>query len=56
MHNIKIVHRDIKPRNCLYSTEHNKFVLADFGISTPIVEDYTQKTYVPYAGTDGYMT
>ncbi len=39
MHKFKIIHKDIKPSNVLYSPTYKKFVLSDFGISHPIVED-----------------
>lgn len=36
MHKVKIVHKDIKPDNILFSKEYNNFVLTDFGISHSI--------------------
>jgi serine/threonine protein kinase len=33
MHKLKIIHKDVKILNILYSYAHKKFVLSDFGIS-----------------------
>jgi serine/threonine protein kinase len=38
MHYLHIVHRDIKPANCLYSPAMKRYVLADFGVSHPVME------------------
>jgi serine/threonine protein kinase len=33
LHKFKIIHKDIKPSNILYSNSYDKYVLTDFGIS-----------------------
>ena len=36
MHKFKIIHKDIKPANMLYSNKYKKYVLTDFGLSHAI--------------------
>lgn len=36
LHRLKIIHKDIKPANMLFSVKYNKFVLNDFGLSHSI--------------------
>lgn len=38
MHLLRIVHRDIKPDNIVWSPSLQQLVLCDFGISTPVAE------------------
>jgi serine/threonine protein kinase len=37
MHKLKIIHKDIKPDNILYSTSVGDYVISDFGISQTVV-------------------
>lgn len=39
LHRFKIIHKDIKPENILYSNCYKNYVLSDFGISHSIYED-----------------
>jgi serine/threonine protein kinase len=55
MHNRHIVHRDIKPDNCLYSPSQKSYVFSDFGLSNSLLQNFRQQTYTYYAGTPGYM-
>jgi serine/threonine protein kinase len=38
LHKFKIIHKDIKLQNILYSKKYKKFVFTDFGISHLINE------------------
>lgn len=40
MHDSHIVHRDIKPDNCMYNPKLGKYVLIDLGISQIVEEGY----------------
>jgi serine/threonine protein kinase len=33
MHSLKLIHLDIKPSNIAYSTEFQKYIFIDFGLS-----------------------
>jgi serine/threonine protein kinase len=37
LHKIKIIHKDIKPQNILYSNYYNRTIFIDFGISQTII-------------------
>jgi serine/threonine protein kinase len=37
LHKLKIIHKDIKPDNILFSHNYQRNVLTDFGISHPII-------------------
>jgi serine/threonine protein kinase len=54
LHSLRIVHKDIKPQNVLWSQHYNRFVLCDFGISHYVKESIGQKTETGYEGTYGY--
>lgn len=56
MHILKIMHKDIKPANILYSNSWKDLVLTDFGVSTPIAEELGQKTKTYGEGTPNYMS
>jgi serine/threonine protein kinase len=56
LHNIGIVHRDIKVQNILWSRRLHRFVLCDFGLSTSITERLGQKTLTEFCGTWGCMS
>ncbi len=55
LHKLKIIHKDIKPENVLFSPSYNKFVFTDFGISHNIIENLGYKTMTFYEGTPIYM-
>ncbi len=38
MHKLKIIHKDIKSANLLFSKKYKKYVLCDFGLSHTIKE------------------
>ena len=50
MHRLKIVHRDIKPDNLMYSRIHNRLVFIDFGLSTFLEDDIGSKTMTSFVG------
>jgi serine/threonine protein kinase len=55
LHSFKIIHKDIKPANVLFSPIFNNYVLCDFGLSTALAEDVGFKTHTYREGTLGYM-
>lgn len=56
MHHYGIIHRDIKPANLLKSSLSNRYVLADFGLSTYVPEKVGMKSKTTYQGTPRYMS
>jgi serine/threonine protein kinase len=54
LHSLHIIHKDIKPKNILWSKRHGRFVLCDFGISHYVKGSAGQKTRTYYEGTYGY--
>jgi serine/threonine protein kinase len=40
LHRLKIIHKDLKPLNFMYSNTYKKNVFIDFGISHPILESF----------------
>lgn len=56
MHNYHIVHRDVKPSNCMYNPALGRYVLIDFGISQIVEEGFQQLTTTMSCGTLEYMT
>ena len=56
LHSARLVHRDIKPDNILYSPSRRRFVFADFGLAHPVLEDYMQKTKSKFAGTTEFAS
>jgi tRNA A-37 threonylcarbamoyl transferase component Bud32 len=56
LHNVGVVHRDIKCKNILWNARLNRFVLCDFGLSDGITEHIGQKSMTNYCGTLDYMS
>jgi hypothetical protein len=56
MHSLRIVHRDIKPGNIVFSPSIGDLVLCDFGISHPIAEEIGFKTKTVQSGTYSFMS
>lgn len=56
LHSLKIVHKDIKPENILFSESLNRFVFADFGITHAVAEGPTEKSKTNFAGTMEYCS
>ena len=50
LHHLKIVHRDIKENNFVYSPEKGKFVFCDFGLGHAIKETIDDKTVLTMIG------
>lgn len=46
MHSLKLVHRDIKPYNIVYSKNKNEFFFIDFGFAHSVKELPDQKTKI----------
>ena len=38
LHSMKMVHRDIKPKNIVYDKEQDKYLLCDFGLTYALKE------------------
>ena len=51
IHDLKIIHRDVKPENIML-TKEGKLKLADFGAANYLVENESRKTFI---GTPQYM-
>jgi serine/threonine protein kinase len=56
MHTFKLIHKDIKPANIMYSPSLQNFVLLDFGVSTYLKEEIGFKTLTHREGTYRYMS
>jgi serine/threonine protein kinase len=56
MHQINLVHLDIKPDNIAYSPHFKKWVFLDFGFSEFIEEKLGEKTFLCYVGTYEYSS
>ena len=54
MHQLKIVHRDIKEGNIGWSPSLKRWVFLDFGFSKNIQEDIGEKSETKFIGTLGY--
>jgi serine/threonine protein kinase len=51
LHKLKIIHKDIKPDNILFSHRYNNFVMTDFGISHSLYEECGHLSYTYQDGT-----
>jgi serine/threonine protein kinase len=56
MHMLKIIHRDVKPENILFSPTFNKHVFIDFGCTGILNEAIGEVTFTKFAGTAAYCT
>lgn len=56
MHILKIVHRDIKPDNIMWSNEFSTPVFIDFGGTTFIKEPLGYRSTTNFIGTMGYVS
>lgn len=54
LHYFKMIHKDIKPENILFSPSRNHFVLTDFGVAHSVSEDHSNKTETYFEGTHHY--
>lgn len=54
MHSLGIIHGDIKNENIMWSSEFNKNVFVDFGLSLFLNETISQNTYTNFFGTYFY--
>jgi serine/threonine protein kinase len=56
MHSLKVVHRDIKPDNIMYSKSFKKHVFIDFGGSVLLKESIGEKSLTKFLGTTGFCS
>lgn len=56
LHSLKIVHKDIKPENILFSDSLARFVFADFGVSHAVAEGPAERSRTNFAGTVEYCS
>jgi len=54
MHSYNIIHFDIKPENICFSSEYNKIVFIDFGLSEIVKEKCGYKTFVNFRGSPNF--
>jgi serine/threonine protein kinase len=51
MHQLKVIHSDIKPANVLYSTSYGKNVFLDFGVAEVVNQEIWESTLTKFKGT-----
>jgi serine/threonine protein kinase len=56
MHQLKLIHMDIKPDNIMFSSVHSKYILIDFGLSAFVSEKVGFKTMTHFSGSLNYAT
>lgn len=56
LHYLKLIHKDIKPANIVWSKAFKKFVFSDFAIAQFVSEPRNEKTSTCREGTLGYMS
>lgn len=54
LHNLQIIHRDVKPSNVMFSRKRKKHVLIDFGMTLAIKQNFGKLTLTGFAGTYTY--
>lgn len=56
LHNLKFVHKDIKPPNMVYCPKLAKFMFVDFGFTHAVKETFDEKTpVIECAGSPDYV-
>lgn len=55
MHQQRLIHRDVKPGNIVWSCSQMELVYCDFGVSCTVIEEVGQKTLTDRQGTQRYM-
>lgn len=56
MHDLNIIHGDIKTENIMWSETYKRNVFVDFGCSRLLSEKIGEKTFTYYFGTLGYSS
>lgn len=56
LHKLKLVHKDIKPVNIMFSETYKDYVLLDFGLAHVVREELGNKTLTHQEGTKKYMS
>lgn len=56
MHQLGLIHKDIKPENIMYSPILGKCVFIDFGISHFVIESFHEKSQTICEGSVKYMS
>lgn len=56
MHMLKIVHRDVKPSNIMYSPTFKKHVFIDFGCTDGLKESLGMRSLTKFTGATGYCS
>ena len=51
LHQLKIIHSDIKPDNIMFSPSQNKLILIDYGFADIVHEDQGFNTLTSFRGT-----
>ncbi len=56
MHQLRLIHIDIKPMNIMYSHYHKKIIFIDFGLSRFIQEEIGKKSLTNFRGCLDYCS
>ena len=54
MHQLNVIHSDIKPANVMFSVSYGKNVFLDFGVSEVVKEEVWEPTLTKFKGTYEY--